>query len=650
MDKFLEKITGWELGVGNAPEELHYYSSAEMQQKTVVNSSAETRITWRGHPVLGEGFEVVAIWCKDGNSFWHGRFSYSGYSYEKFVEQIHFPIVKAGCEKTSGFLFGGSDTGVIWREQFAAGTDFSRSGDYRSMQFSALLNENLPSVYFDHRDSDWNVKGYFFSLAENGTVFTYKGIHYVPNDLPPLAEYAIPYENVCGTFRGGWFEAGQIYKKWGTLQSWNAERKEPNPLREIGLWVWNRGLISEVAPPVKQLQKDCGEAKVALDWYWWHANQYDSDYPEFWPPREGEDKFRDAVADLKKDGVFTQVYINGMAWDMDGETWQEGGEESVVILRDGTPMNAEFNRYNHHRLAYMCGVAPKFHDKISVLVKKLHGSGLDGQYLDMIGGASQRCCYSRAHGHSRGGGNYMVRGYRKLLARLKKENPDFPLSSEYCNESYLDLFDGAIACGSVSSERFGKDGDYVPLFTSVYHGKLAVFGSYAHVDGVTPWDPLWPPEDRWQEEKEWHKLYPEQFPLELSRAVVWGIQPMVCNLTLCHCQEPEFAGLYRFIIDTAKFYHANREYLFDGTMLSPDGFKCDEREVEFMVRTIFTKKENSRIIKKAVPAVLHSCWQAPSGEKVLFAVNYTGAKQRWEYLGKSGVLMPQSWLKQDLAD
>ena len=49
------------------------------------------------------------------------------------------------------------------------------------------------------------------------------------------------------------------------------------------------------------------------------------DYPDFWPPREGEEKFKADVAELRKHGIFTQVYVNGMTWDMDGASWKEGG-------------------------------------------------------------------------------------------------------------------------------------------------------------------------------------------------------------------------------------------------------------------------------------------------------------------------------------
>ncbi|MDD4873034.1 MAG: DUF6259 domain-containing protein, partial [Kiritimatiellae bacterium] len=475
--------------------------------------------------------------------------------------------------------------------------------------------------------------------------FSYSGIHYPGHGDKPSTNYRFPYENCYTEFKGDWFEAGQIYKKWGTAQSWNAKRPAGNPLRKIGMWVWNRGLVKDVFPPIERLQKELGDIPVALDWYWWHSNPYDTDYPEFWPPREGVDKFRSAVARLKSLGIYSQVYINGVCWDLDGKTWENGGPESVVVLRNGQQKNTAFNRYNHHRLGYMCGEAPKFQNKISTLVGNLRESGLDGQYLDMIGCATYDRCYNQAHRHLKGGGAAGPLGYRSMLERLKKENPNYPLTTETCNEAYMDILDGAIVCNSTSTEHLGGAADPIPLFQSVYHGDFAFFGNYAHPDGITPWDPLWPPEDRWKTEKPWHKLYPDQFFLELGRTVAWGVQPMVCHIKEKIFTDPEFAEIHRFIIDTARFYHANRQFLFDGEMLSPAGFDCATTQVDFLARMIFTKESQCKVIQKEMPAILHSCWKAPDGTKALIMVNYTGKDQNWTFNGMTGTLPAHSFDK-----
>ena len=170
-------------------------------------------------------------------------------------------------------------------------------------------------------------------------------------------------------------------------------------------------------------------------------------------------------------------------------------------------------------------------------------------------------------------------------------------------------------------------------------------GCDALPDGIPSWDPLWPDKERWQGEEPWHRLYPDQFFIELARDVAWGVQPMVCNLSRKIQEDPEFREPYRFILETAKFYHANRKFLFDGAMLSPEGFQCGKKEVKFMKRMIFTKKKDSAVIVKTLPVILHSIWKAPDGEKALILANYTGCEQEWSYQKQSGKIPAHSYRK-----
>jgi hypothetical protein len=135
----------------------------------------------------------------------------------------------------------------------------------------------------------------------------------------------------------------------------------------------------------------------------------------------------------------------------------------------------------------------------------------------------------------------------------------------------------------------------------------------------------------------------------MARLVIWGSQPTVCNLKPSHRNDPEFSEIYNFIVKTAKFYYSNREFLFDGEMLSPRGFECGEKEVVFSTRMIFTKENTARVIRKKMPCVLHSCWKSPEGEKALFLANYTSNPQDWSYQGHSGTIKPHSYSKINLS-
>ena len=645
MKRLISK--SWKLGLGDLKGELTWITPEDMREFSGRKDSDMETSVWTGHAAGGRDFQVKTVWRRAESDRWEGVISWSGYEGKLFVEEIHFPIVSASCEADSRFFFGGTETGLLFDTAKLPVLPRQR---YNSMLCSALLNRGIDSVYFDHRDVRHSAKYVVYEVKDS--VFTFGCIHAPACKDEPPAEYELPYVNSIAFFRGGWFEAAQIYRQWALHQFWAERRRgRTNPLEKIALWVWNRGGAAEVVPPVLKLQEDLGpEIPAALDWYWWHHNPYDTDYPDFWPPRDGEETFRSVVADLKAHGVFTQVYINALAWDLDTPSYADGGEESVTLTRDGKPYAIAFNSYTHHRLGYMCGEAPTFHDRIAALVKKLHDSGLAGQYLDQVAVAAYRQCYNPHHSHGLGASAENVEGYRKLLTRLIEENPGWPLTSEGCNEAFMDLLDGGIACTALSGERMGlpPEKEFVPFFQAVYHDNFAVFGNYAMPDAIPPWDPCWPDEDRWKKEEPWHRLFPDQFFLEMARGCVWGIQPMVCNLSEKVRTDPEFAEEYRFILDTARFYHANRDLLFRGTMLSPAGFECAEKTVGFLVRTIYTKTRQETARK--LPAILHSCWRAPSGERALILANYTGTEQNWKYGSLEGTLKPRSYARIALPD
>lgn len=646
MRNFEKYFRGWKLGLGNTAAPVHYVEAGEMQKRSISHSGNETTMVWEGHEVLGDDFRVVAVW-REINGRYEAEIQYDNYQGEEFIEEIIFPVLELDFSEDCEFIFC-KDMGCRLKGETLFKPGSRQDIGFTAMQFCALINSGR-GCYIDHRDAHGNIKYATVEISEDGKKLVYFPVYLQSLDGKPAERGGIPYATSVMEFTGSWFEAAVIYREWALKQSWCPNRTGVNPLRDIGMWIWNRGLAEDVMPPVERLQRDLPDIRMALDWYWWHQNPYDTDYPDFWPPREGEEHFRRSVERMVGQGIFTQVYVNGVCWDLDGPSWADGGEESIIIRRNREPDFNVFNKYNHHRLGMMCGEAPKFHDRISRLVKKLADCGLSGQYLDIIGGIPYEPCYNPAHDHGMGGGNHCVEGYRKMLRRLKNENPDFPLTTEYANEVYMDLLDGAIICGSTSQEHFYNPAkECIPLFSAVYHGHFALFGNYAHPDGIPPWDPLWPPEERWKNEKKWQELYPEQFFVEMARPVIWGAQPMVCNLKLSIMDNPEFAGIYAFIRHTAEFYYRNREFLFDGEMLSPDGFDCSSREVKFMMRTIFTKEDNFKENIRTMPSLLHSCWRDVNGNRALFIANYTTEEQKWSFKGKSGTAAPHSYAKIEL--
>lgn len=639
----------WKFMLGDMHSEKIPLLPSEMEHFNQTGDDEHRIEIWKGHPDCGKDFQVRVEWNKIKNSLYSGHISFSGYQGNLFVEEIYFPILIVPHLAEQRMIFGGWDIGMDFEipKKKTPGIQGVIDFQITSMQFSALTAPEC-SYYVDHRDPSHSVKFMKTILTDEGQVEC-SPIYLIGNRDLPFADFSLPYNCTAGSFSGGWFDACQIYKEWALEQPWVQNLKNrKNPLRPIGMWIWNRGNSEEVIPPVLKLQQDLGKVTVALDWYWWHHNPYDTEVPDLWPPREGVEKFCDSIRRLKENGVFTQVYTAAAGWDIDYPGWKPEYERELVYDRGGVPRTRVANIYMGNRCGRVCGEASVFHDKMSELTRHIHDSGLDSIYLDVLGCATYAPCYNPAHRHTWGGGSYQVEGYRKLLKRLHSENPGFPMTTENCNEAYMDMVDGSIVI-QVSNDRIGSwIGGVSPLFTAVYHGLTALFGNYSMPDGIPPWDELWPQHPRWKKEELWHRLYPDQFYFELSRPMIWGLQPMVCNLRWNLVTDPEFAEMYRFILDTANFYHSNLKFLFDGKMLSPDGFHCNVHRVDFMSRVVYTRLENFKINRVNHPAVLHCLWEAPDGEKALFMANYTAKEQSWEYKKLSGTIKPHSYLKVSL--
>lgn len=464
---------------------------------------------------------------------------------------------------------------------------------------------------------------------------------------------ALPFETMIVPFRGGWFDAAEIYRKVVADEEYlkTARKRDFGRLADVGFWFWNRRTSDIVIPPIEKFMADSG-VPAALDWYWWHDIPYDTGYPNFWPPREGVESFKKAVKKLNSLGIYAQTYLNGMTWDVDDASWKEGGERGARVNRKGKIYSRAWNRFSNHRLANMCGDAAQFQSRMRKTVKTIVSCGFDGQYLDMIGNGAYGACWATNHLHAPGGGNHMVLNYRRFLESIKADNPGVHLSTEDCNETYKDIFDSFILTAP-SYERFSGEGEVkyekVPVFSAIYHGAVVLFGNFATMSGIPAWDPKWPDSEKWTEEKDWPRIFPDQFPVELSRGVIWGAQPCAHNFRVEDASNPSSAPLYAFMVDTAKFYHSNRDFLFSGEMCDPGKMDCDVKTVEFLNRGTYSKKGEYAVSTHDLPVVFHSVWKNKSGEIAAVLVNWSREKRRFKLktrdLSAEGEIPPLTWKK-----
>lgn len=505
------------------------------------------------------------------------------------------------------------------------------------MQFMAWLTGDR-GLYLDSRDTTGWMRSMLLRVGSGEARLSLE--HLLPQ--PAAGPTPLPdYEVSLAAFAGDWYEAARLYRPWALAQVW--ARRGPAQRRdtwvaEVAGWLWNRGRIDNVCPATKEVARRLG-LPIALDWYWWHKKPYDTGYPDYFPPREGEEPFKAAVKDLQEHGVRAQVYTNGMSWEQSEPDWETEGRACTVLLQNGEYQGHIYNTWMNKRLMHTCGAAEGWHQRAGRTADGVAALGLDGLYLDQIaiaGGLTP--CFSSEHGHVPGGGSYGAQGYRKLFETVRARHPNLALSSESLSETYQDLLECCITL-QTSSER---GGEVVPLFQAVYHGHAVVFGNYAHIDGITPYDELWPPEHRPDpaKERDWRALCPDQFALVQARTVAFGCQPLACNLTMAHLTDPDLAEDVEFFLDLCRFHHAHREWLLWGELLPPGETDCDTVEVTCIDRSIFTRPETIEPFTVERPAVLHSAWRTPDGRPALVLINYT-RQPREVVVHRSDGLLPE---------
>ena len=671
----------------------------QMKSLSVTTNGNVVTATWKGHPLCGDDFTVTAkmrlIDAARGDArppvdtchpetvlggipqpkavreadalagvraspravgFEYIGFEYSGNESGQYVQWIVFPeVVVPRTEKTAIFRprFAGDILRPDWKK-FKPGKLVTEVGPiFQVFNCMAALEEGGVSHFLDQRgEARMHCTKFQATIGSAPNTLVLRNFCRQPVSERTRKSGALPFTGVCAPYRGGWYEAARMHREWMEGEPWfkAAAARDLSKLRDIDLWMWSRGNIAVSEPPVHWFMKETG-LKVGLDWYWWHNVPYDTAYPFFWPPRDGEAAFRAAVKRMKDRGAFLQVYTNGMLWDEDDPRWSEGGIESAIVRDNGKIYGHTFNPFTKQSQAHSCGEAPKFQRKMRDLEHTLASTGLDGVYMDMISCAAHLACFNPRHSHEPGASRPLVEGYRRYVGEVHADNPGFLLSSEATSETYLDKFESFIMLySSWERNRLGvmPEVEPVPAVTVVYRGACAIYGSFATPGGIPGWDPLWGVNPDKPDVEAQVSKYPDQFAIEFARGIVWGVQPMVHNFLMRDVENPRLAKDVQFIKDSVRFYHDHKQFLFDGEMLAPAKLTCATKRVEFLQTSSYKRPHESKTcVQKALPAVFHSEWRAPDGRRAAVLVNWTREEQSYglEFGGerRSGVLPPLAW-------
>lgn len=497
-----------------------------------------------------------------------------------------------------------------------------------SMQCITLYQENGPGLYLSANDIHARSKR--FAVFGDGRGGLGLEVHHFPGaDSVKGGRYTPGYQTTLGLFNGDWITVAEIYRRWALQQPWARDSRlkqgsTPAWVTDTGFWVWNRGPSPGVLPPATTMQEYLG-LPVSVFWHWWHGCAYDVGFPEYLPPREGADHFRDAVADARATGINPIVYMNQRLWGMTTDSWtQKDAARFAVKEPDGTVRPKVYNSFTKSPNASMCMGTAFWRDTYADLSDAVFNAlGVSGIYMDQA--CSSLVCYDPNHEHAPGGGTYWMEGFRALESNIRERCPGVALAGEGTGEAWLPHLDLMLSL-QVSMERYAAPGQWepIPFFHAVYHGYTVLYGNYASLT-YPPYDALWPPEFAPESPlKLMDEKFRRQFRLEHARAFVWGQQPCLANFM--PEQLTERAQDLDFIKRLALLRKQALPHLLHGTFMRPPTIDIPNMEIPISRLSIYAGQQDAvQEYTKEVPQLLIAAWRDDAGSIAVPVVNISNA-------------------------
>jgi hypothetical protein len=591
-------------------------SSLELVWTSFTNHSPDLTVTVDVHLLNDEPM-----------SEWHIKIDHMN---EVNVESIHFPCIpdisKLGNNERLAVprLMGelAEEPRALFSSEGSPRRAFEYPG-FLGFQCIALYEQDGLGFYAAANDTASYRKD-FVIHGDSKDDLGFALVHYVPDGRSPKASYSLPYKALLGSFKGDWITAAERYRSWGVNQPWAKEsrlasKRVPDWLLDTGLWVWNRGRAADVLRPAAAAQEEFG-VPISIIWHWWHGGPYDTSFPDYIPPRDGDKIFKEELSAAQAKGINAIVYMNQRRWSLSMPSWKaEGAEEFALKRKDGTLFIGSPCAFDPQPMATMCVATPFWIDKYAGLSEQmLNEYGVDGIYMDQAIAAFN--CYDPTHNHSVGGGTYWIDGNfrmtKEIRRRASKESDDIVLAGEHSCESWLPNIDLFLTL-QVSDERYKKPGGdgwkAIPFFQAVYHAFGITYGSYSSLT-IPPYDEMWPKEYAPpQPLKLLDKKYSQQYYLEQARAFTWGMQPTLANFvpSLLEERPAEIAYLKKLV----QLRQKTLKYLLYGTFQRPPEIDVPDIDIEWSRLSIYAGRlGGGTSYTSHTPGILTLAWKADDGD------------------------------------
>ena len=349
-------------------------------------------------------------------------------------------------------------------------------GGMVTMQMAGYYDDRQNGIYFGAEDPTCATKTYTADGANGRLLLRFSGK--APRDDGQMGakRFSPSARGVIELYRGGWYELGQVYRKFlSTSAPWYDKTiprtDTPEWFMRNPLWIVSLAQKRSRLPAVRYLNK---YFEVPTSWIV-SIVEAPGGVGGFGPEYRLRPEVQDCIKELRKGDIRFLTYTNPRLWycgpgaeeyndySHKGKLWSTKNEK-------GEPYISPFGKENY---VVPCLGVDKWLDYLRNRTHWLSESGISGIYHDQLPCSIPFLCYDPTHGHKVGdpsvwltGGLWRFCDY--LMGDLRKEHPEIVHTGEDASEPFVNKIDGFLPW------RFGKPG-HVPLFQSLYSPRIQFF-------------------------------------------------------------------------------------------------------------------------------------------------------------------------------
>lgn len=560
---------------------------------------------------------------------------------------------------------GGAGEGQLHRDPFETMHPFVRTYPcyHQSMQFNAYYNGD-GGLYLATHDGEMHLKGFLIQPQRGATPTMLYELQNYPADAGVAGtDFDADYPAIIGPFRGDWYDAARMYRKWALDQVWAAkgpahQREDISPFIRAGAYWFMMPLnfVPSDRPHLRKKARTLPEAEVqrlaryvdvessvamakqAYDYFgypmilWsneWFDGGGDTSPPRYIPMND-LDTFLDRLHETIPDAHYS-AHIQPKRYSIQ---LREYGPDVIAAL-EHTPdgklaMGAVMPGESNDQHAYPCWATDWWKNYWAEKSFNRTKLGIDGWHIDELGSAMDfsHQCFNRNHDHPVGGGTLYAHTRRDMVTVLRdsarRVKPTFAAHHEVLCEIYIDVADAAEVCTAPSNVN-------VPMYEAVYHDYNYIMGRR-----IMEWN------DR--------NLFPDrpdvdgdagmdEFVSSFSQTYIWGNQPGWTRIDIVS-YAPRIAAFIKRMMDAR--YRALK-YLNDGDMMRPPTVLTPLPRVERTWRYTDTPQH-------VLPVIMSSAWRAADGSVAIVLVNITDEPQSIHYqfdLAECGLTSPARAMRID---